>query len=47
MDSNGVFEVVPGMNHRNEHVFSVIVKRSYRIVPDGRAERAELDQPCA
>jgi hypothetical protein len=45
MDSNGVFEVVPGMNHRNEHVFSVIVKRSYRIVPDGRAERAELDQP--
>ena len=42
--SNGVFEVVPGLNHRNEHVFSVIVKRSYRI-SDGHVERADVDQP--
>jgi hypothetical protein len=45
MGSNGVFEVVPGTNHRHEHVFSVIVKRTYRIVADGVAERAEVDHP--
>ncbi len=45
MVNNGVFEVVPGLNHRHEHVFSVIVKRSYRITPGGRVERADVDQP--
>jgi hypothetical protein len=45
MGSNGLFEVVPARNHRDEHIFAVLVKRTYRIVPDGRAERAESDQP--
>jgi hypothetical protein len=45
MGSNGVVEVVPGRNHRDEHIFSVIVKRTYRIVPEARAERAEADRP--
>ena len=47
MASNGVFEIVPGRNHRNEHVFSVIVKRTYRITADGAAERAEADHRFA
>jgi len=37
--------VVPGLNHRYEHVFSVIVKRTYRIVPNAAAERADEDKP--
>jgi hypothetical protein len=45
MAPTNVLEVVPGLNHRSEHVFSVIVKRTYRIVPDGPAERAEVDLP--
>jgi hypothetical protein len=43
MGSNGVFQVVPGQNDRNEHIFSVIVKRSYRITPGARAERRDAD----
>jgi hypothetical protein len=43
--SPGAVEIVPGRNDRGEHVFSVIVKRTYRIVPGGRAERAEADGP--
>jgi hypothetical protein len=45
MESNGIVQVVPGRNHRDQHIFSVIVKRTYRIVPHARAERAEADQP--
>jgi hypothetical protein len=41
----GLFEIVPGLNPQGEHIFSVIVKRTYRIVPDGQAERAEVDRP--
>jgi len=41
----GVFEIVPGRNDAGEHVFSVIVKRTYRITPDGRTERCAADQP--
>ena len=37
MASNGIFEIVPGKNHRDEHIFSVIVKRTYRIVAGRRA----------
>jgi len=40
----GVFEIVPGLNDRGEHIFSVIVKRTYRIVSEGRVERAETDR---
>jgi hypothetical protein len=43
MGSNGVFEIVPGRNG-NDYIFSVIVKRSYRITPDGRVERSEVDR---
>jgi hypothetical protein len=45
MPGAGVFEIVPGMNHRDEHIFSVIVKRTYRIVRDAPAERADVDRP--
>jgi hypothetical protein len=41
--SNGVVEIVPGRNHRGEHVFSVIVKRTYRITGNGAVERADVD----
>jgi hypothetical protein len=44
MGSNGVFQVVPGMNHRAEHVFSVIVKRTYRITASGGVERNDQDR---
>ena len=43
MASSGVFEIVPGRNHLGEYVFSVIVKRTYRILPGGVAERADVD----
>lgn len=43
MASNGVVEIVPGRNHRGEHVFSVIVKRTYRITGTGVAERSDAD----
>lgn len=42
---NGVVQIVPGRDHRGEHVFSVLVKRSYRITPDRAAERCERDHP--
>lgn len=40
---NGVATVVAGANHRGEPLFSVLVKRTYRIVSDRRAERAAAD----
>ena len=43
--SPGVFQIVPGRDDRGGHVFSVIVKRSYRIVPGAAAERADQDAP--
>ncbi len=45
MASPGLFEIVPGLNQRAETIFSVIVKRTYRIVPNGVAPRAEVDRP--
>lgn len=45
MAANGVFEIVPGRSDAGEHVFSVIVKRSYRIGAGGSAERCEADRP--
>lgn len=45
MVSKGVFQIVPGQNEAGEHVFSVIVKRSYRLTPNGRSERLETDHP--
>jgi len=43
--ANGTFQIVPGRNDAGEHIFSVIVKRSYRLTADGRAERCEEDAP--
>jgi len=43
--TDGVVEIVPGRNHRGEHIFSVIVKRSYRLTSSGAAERVEMDRP--
>lgn len=45
MATTAMVQIVPGRNHLGEHVFSVLVKRTYRIVPDGRAERCNEDQP--
>src|SRR4030095_8794593 len=42
--ANGLFEIVPGKNDRDEDVFSVIVKRSYRITQSGAAQRCESDR---
>jgi hypothetical protein len=41
---NGVFEIVPGKNERAEHVFCVVVKRTYRIKPGSIVERCEEDR---
>jgi hypothetical protein len=41
--SAGQFEIAPGRNDRGEPVFSVIVKRTYRIEADGSVVRAEQD----
>lgn len=41
--NDGVVQVVPGRNGRGEHVFTVLVKRSYRIVPGQAARRCEQD----
>jgi hypothetical protein len=45
MGRNEVFEIVPGRNDAGEHVFSVIVKRTYRFAPDGAAVRRDPDHP--
>lgn len=42
-DASGVFDIVPGKNDRREDIFSVIVKRTYRIRHGGAAERRETD----
>ena len=45
MPSNGVFQIVPGRDDVGGHVFSVIVKRTYRFTADGATARCESDQP--
>ena len=40
---NKIFEIVPGKNAQSEHVFAVIVKRSYRISPGKPLQRLEAD----
>ncbi|MEJ2620953.1 MAG: DUF2169 domain-containing protein [Candidatus Thiodiazotropha sp.] len=40
---NGVFEIVTGKNEREKPIFSVIVKRSYRIQSNGQLSRCETD----
>lgn len=41
--SVGQFEIAPGRNDRGEHVFCVIVKRTFKIQSDGSVVRAEDD----
>jgi hypothetical protein len=43
--SAGNVQIVPGRNGHGEHVFTVLVKRSYRIAHQRVAERAEHDEP--
>jgi len=43
--AGAVFQIAPGRNDRGEHIFAVIVKRTYTIGPDGRIERAQEDRP--
>jgi hypothetical protein len=43
-DPNGIFEIVTGKNECGEHLFTVIVKRSYLITESGRLARAEQDR---
>ena len=42
---HSVFDIVTGKNDHEEPVFSVIVKRSYRIMEGGVLERLESDYP--
>lgn len=42
---NGQMQISPGKNAQGEGVFSVIVKRSYCIVPGRAAQRREQDHP--
>lgn len=42
---NGNVQIAPGRNARDEHVFSVLVKRTYRIEADRPATRHEADRP--
>src|SRR5712692_11714243 len=42
-DANGVFEIVPGKNDRGDHIFSVVVKHTFRIKPGRVVERCEAD----
>jgi hypothetical protein len=44
-ESNGVFQIVTGKNVSEEHIFSVVVKRTYRIDGTGVLRRCEVDQP--
>jgi hypothetical protein len=41
----GVMQIVPGRDDRGDHIFAVLVKRTYRIIAGGVAQRAEEDQP--
>jgi hypothetical protein len=41
--ANGVFEIVPGKNAQGEHIFAVVVKRTYRIKQGSVAERCAAD----
>jgi hypothetical protein len=45
MTPAGVVQIVPGRNDRDQHVFSVLVKRTYRIEADRPAVRQEDDRP--
>ncbi len=45
MASEPVFQVLPGRDAAGQHVFSVIVKRSYRVTAAGTCERLEQDRP--
>lgn len=45
MAGSDEFQIVPGQNDAGEHVFSVIVKRSYRLTSRGGVERRETDHP--
>jgi hypothetical protein len=43
-DANGNLQIVPGRDERGRDVFSVMVKRSYRLSNRQIARRAEIDQ---
>jgi hypothetical protein len=45
-ESNGVFQIVTGKNESEEHIFSVVVKRTYRFnAGAGALQRCEFDNP--
>jgi hypothetical protein len=41
--ANGVFEIVPGKNSRGDHIFAVVVKRTYGLQNGAVAARCEAD----
>ncbi len=43
-NSNGAVEIVPGRNDRGEHIFAVVVKRTFQIKHESVAERCAADQ---
>jgi hypothetical protein len=44
LNSNGAFQIVPGKNNEGDHVFSVVVKRTFSITPEGAVERLIPDR---
>ena len=42
--ANGAFEIVPGKNDRGDHIFAVIVKRTYRIKHGSVVDRCSADR---
>src|SRR5262249_20185936 len=43
--SPGVRTLLPGQDPEGNYLLAVLLKRSYRIVPDGPCVRAEADRP--
>jgi hypothetical protein len=43
-ESNGAVEIVPGKNDRGDHIFSVVVKRTFRIEHGKIVERCAVDR---
>jgi len=45
MDDKNIFQIVPGKNNKGEHIFSVVVKRTYRLENGKVAKRCQQDRP--
>lgn len=44
-NANELFQVVPSKNHKGSPIFSVLVKRTYKIIPGCSLQRLEVAKP--